>query len=93
MKLAIALGFSLNRDGLFTVTFTKYRISASPGKPVKDGGNVVLMCCVGAFANSGMVFAKEMFEIGAVACAWQEVFSVIYGMLAYVQRAILHDSP
>lgn len=68
VKFATALGFSLNSDGLFTVTFTKYRISASPGKPVRDGGNVVLRCCVGALANSGIVFAKEIFVMGAVDC-------------------------
>lgn len=78
MKFATALGFSLNSDGLFTVTFTKYRISASPGNPVRDGGSVDLTCCVGVLANSGIVFAKEIFEIGAVdCCAWQEVFSGI----------------
>lgn len=58
----------MNSDGRFTVTFTKYRISASPGKPVRDGGKVDLMCCVGVFANSGIVLAKEIFEMGAVAC-------------------------
>ena len=68
VKFATALGFSLNNDGLFTVTLTKYRISASPGNPVREGGSEDLMCCVGALANSGMVFAKEMFEIGAVGC-------------------------
>jgi hypothetical protein len=45
---------------------------------VRDGGNVDLICCVGVFANSGIVLAKEMFEMGAVACcAWQDVFSGI----------------
>lgn len=77
VKLAVALGFSLKNCGLFTVTLTKYRISASPGKPDKDGGRVVLMCWVGALANSGIAFEKETFEMGLLAC-WHTVLRGIY---------------
>lgn len=43
VKIAIALGFSLKNCGRFTVTLTKYRISASPGKPTNEGGSVALI--------------------------------------------------
>lgn len=68
VKFAVALGFSLKNCGLLTVTLTKYRISASPGKPARDGGSVALMCCVAVFANSGIVFEKETFESGLFDC-------------------------
>jgi hypothetical protein len=68
LKFTTALGFSLKNCGLFTVTLTKYRISASPGKPPKLGGSVALICCVGVFANSGIAFEKETFEIGLFDC-------------------------
>jgi hypothetical protein len=58
----------LKNCGLFTVTLTKYRISASPGKPVNDGGSVALMCWVAVFANSGIAFEKETVETGLFGC-------------------------
>ena len=36
--------FSLKNDGRCTVAFTKYRISALPGKPLSDGGSVLFTC-------------------------------------------------
>ena len=76
VKLATARGFSLKNCGRFTVTFTKYRISASPGKPLRDGGSVCLTCCVGVLATSGTMLENEtlvlrLFEI------WQELFKGI----------------
>jgi hypothetical protein len=68
VKFATALGFSLKNCGRFTVTLTKYRISASPGNPVKLGGSVALICCVGVFANSGIAFEKDTFEMGLFDC-------------------------
>jgi hypothetical protein len=64
VKFAIARGFSLKNCGRFTVTFTKYLISASPGYPAKEGGSVVLMWWVAALANSGIAFEKETFVMG-----------------------------
>ena len=68
LKFAIALGFSLKNCGLFTVTLTKYRISASPGNPPSVGGSVAFTCCVGVFANSGIAFEKETLEMGLFVC-------------------------
>ena len=68
LKFAIALGFSLKNCGLFTVTLTKYRISASPGNPPSVGGSVAFTCCVGVFANSGIALENETLEMGLFVC-------------------------
>lgn len=77
VKFAIALGFSLKNCGLFTVTLTKYLISASPGKPDSEGGSVDLMCCVGVLANSGIALEKETLEMGLFVC-WHTVLRGIF---------------
>lgn len=74
VKFATARGFSLKNCGLLTVTLTKYRISASPGKPLRVGGSVALMCWVGVLANSGIALEKETLEMGLFDC-WHCVLS------------------
>jgi len=73
VKIAMALGFSLKNCGLFTVTLTKYLISASPGKPASDGGSVLLMWCVAGRAISGRAFENETLGMGLFDC-WHFVF-------------------